>query len=382
MNSDPANAAQAALAVPENIDKEIMRAAFRKSPLLQLSLAGRWLPIALVLTGCATQPVSESPTRPLEKSVQATESTEISTLRSLTNLQDQLYRVTAPILVNNTELCKGNARNLLGFSAKNKYSYSVELAAAAESLLGLDERLQIMAVLSGGGADKAGVRRGDKLLAVEDASIPTGLNAERQAASILLPLMKNRSTVKLTVLRKEAEIPMTVPLTYACAFGVELGNADHANAYNDGRRVLITRGMMNFAQSDTELAYILAKEMAHNSLRHASKQQAVGTVSAIIENLVRIQPDLSSMAGSAGVKTMPQNLDIEADKLALYMLARAGYSIDGAARFWQRLATRYPASVLNSYTAIHPVTAQRLSAIEKNVAEIKSKQASRRPLLP
>lgn len=382
MNSDPANAVQAALAVPENIDKEIMRAAFRKSPLFQLSLARLWLPLALVLTGCATQPVSESPTRPLEESMQATESKEAATLRSLTNLQDRLYRVTAPILVNNTELCKGNARNLLGFSAKNKYSYSVELAAAAESLLALDERLQIMAVLPGGGADKAGVRRGDKLLAVEDSSIPTGLNAERQAASILLPLMKNRSTVKLTVLRKDAEIPMTVPLTYACAFGVELGNADHVNAYNDGRRVLITRGMMSFVQSDAELAYILAKEMAHNSLRHASKQQAVGTVSAIIENLVRIQPDLSSMAGSAGVKTMPQHLETEADKLALYMLARAGYSIDGVARFWQRLATRYPATVLNSYTAIHPVTAQRLSAIEKAVAEIKNKQASQRPLLP
>jgi beta-barrel assembly-enhancing protease len=359
-----------------------MRAAFRKSPLLQFSSVRLWLPIALLLTGCATQPASESLTRPVEANAQDTESAETKTLRSLTNLQDQLYRVAAPILVNNTDLCKGNARNLLGFSAKNKYSYSFELAAAAESLLGLDERLQITAVLPKGGADKAGVRRGDKLLAVEDSSIPTGLNAERQAASILLPLMKNRSTVKLSVLRKDAEIPMSVPLTYACAFGVELGNADHVNAYNDGRRVLITRGMMNFVQSDTELAYILAKEMAHNSLRHASKQQTVGTVSAIIENLVRIQPDLSSMAGSSGVKTMPQHLEVEADRLALYMLARAGYSIEGAARFWQRLAARYPATVLNSYTAIHPVSALRLTSLEKIVAEIKNKQASQRPLLP
>jgi predicted Zn-dependent protease len=140
--------------------------------------------------------------------------------------------------------------------------------------------------------------------------------------------------------------------------------------------------MMSFAQSDTELAYILAKEMAHNSLKHASKQHIVGTVSAIIDNLVRIQPDLSTMAGSAGVKAMPQELEAEADKLALYMLARAGYSIDGAARFWQRLATQYPAAVQNSYTAIHPTITHRLTVIEKTTAEIKNKQASRRPLLP
>ncbi|MGV3741599.1 MAG: M48 family metalloprotease [Burkholderiaceae bacterium] len=310
------------------------------------------------------------------------ESAEYATLRSLTSLQDTLYRVTAPILVKNTELCKGNARNLLGFTAKNKYSYSVELASAAENLLGLDERLQVMGVLPDSGAAKAGVRAGDKLLAIEGSAIPVGLNAERQAAAILLPLMNNRSAVKLSVVRAGTEIPLTVPLTKACAFGVELGNADHVNAYNDGRRVMITRGMMKFVQSDTELAYVLARELAHNSLRHANRQNIAGTVNAIIENLVRIQPDLSAMAGSAGIKPMPQELDAEADRLALYMLARAGYDIDGTVRFWQRLAAQYPPSVLNDYTAIHPGTAYRIAAIEKTVTEIKARQAAKRPLFP
>jgi beta-barrel assembly-enhancing protease len=359
-----------------------MRAVTLKSPLLKFPSLRLWLPFALVLTGCATQSPGVSEQRSVITSQQPAESEGDATLRMLTNLQDRLYRVTAPILVNNTDLCKGNARNLLGFTAKNKYSYSIELASTAERILGLDERLQVLGVLSGSGASKAGMRRGDKLLAIEGSPIPTGLNAERQAAAILLPLMKNRAAVKLNVLRNNADVELTVPLTYACAFGIELGNADHVNAYNDGRRVMITRGMMNFVQSDTELAYVLAKEVAHNSLRHASKQNIVGTVSAIIENLVRIQPDLTTMAGSAGIKAMPQELDAEADRLAIYMLARAGYKIDDAPRFWQRLATQYPATVLNGYTAIHPGVAHRLSIIERTIAEIKSKQASRRPLIP
>lgn len=338
---------------------------------------------ALALTACATQaPSGSSGPLPAVTGSQAVESGEHATLRSLTGLQDRLYRVTAPILVKNTELCKSNARNLLGFTAKNKYSYSIELASAAESFLGLDERLQVMGVLADSGAAKAGVRTGDKLIAIEGSPIPSGLNAERQAAAILLPLMNKRSTVKLSVARGGTEIPLTVPLTRACAFGVELGNADHVNAYNDGRRVMLTRGMMKFVQSDTELAYVLAKELAHNSLRHAYKQNIAGTVNAIIENLARVQPDLSAMAGSSGIKAMPQDLDAEADRLALYMLARAGYDIDGAARFWQRLATQYPSSVLNGYTAIHPGTEHRISSIERTVAEIKARQASKRPLLP
>lgn len=359
-----------------------MRVSSRKTPLLQFSSLRLWLPLAFVLAGCASQPPAGPEQRTISTSEPPAESAEFTALRSLTSLQDRLYRVTAPILVNNTELCKGNARNLLGFTAKNKYSYSLELAPAAESMLGLDERLQVMGVLAGSGAARAGVRRGDKLLSIEGSAIPTGLNAERQAAAILMPLMGNRSTVKLNVQRNDADIPMTVPLTRACAFGVELGNADHVNAYNDGRRVMLTRGMMNFVRSDTELAYVLARELAHNSLRHAGKQNIAATVGAIIENLVRIQPDMSSMAGSAGIKPMPQELDAEADKLALYMLARAGYSIDDAARFWQRLATQYPGSVLNGYTAIHPATAHRINTIEKTVTEIKAKQAARRPLQP
>lgn len=361
-----------------------MRVVSKFRSLIQPVSSRLWLPAAFLLVGCATQPPSGTGAGPAEPATQAQhfESAEHSALRSLTNAQERLYRVTGPILVSNSELCKSSARNLLGFTAKNKYSYSIELASAAEELLGLNDQLQVMGVLPGSGAAKAGVRRGDKLLTVEGTAIPTGLNAERQAAAILRPLMGKRSAVKLNVMRDGSTLALTVPLTHACAFGVELGNADHVNAYNDGQRVMITRGMMNFVLSDTELAYILAKELAHNSLRHASKQTITGTVNAVIENLVRIEPDLSTMAGSAGIKPMPPELDAEADRLALYMLARAGYSIDEALQFWKRLATQYPVSVSNAYTAIHPGTHLRLAAIEKTVAEIKKKQAINRPLLP
>lgn len=340
------------------------------------------LAFTLMLASCASQPPAGSNSGQVRGNVASPEPADYATLRNVAALQDRLYRVAAPLLVNNTELCKGSARNLLGFTAKNKYSYSADMVDEAEAVLGLDDRLQVMGVLSGSGAARAGIRRGDKLLAIDGKPAPAGANAERQTAGILLPLMNTRTSVKLNVLRGSSDTALTIPLTRACAFGVELGNADHVNAYNDGRRVMVTRGMMNFAQTDTELAYVLAKELAHNSLRHAARQNISGTVSDIIDNLTRIQPDLTSMAGTGGIKSMPQEMDAEADKVALYMLVRAGYSIDNAARFWQRLTTQYPASVLNGYAAIHPNTSSRLAVIEKTVTEIQGKQAARRTLLP
>lgn len=340
--------------------------------------------VALFIAGCSTAPVNTDGTTsasPAPAVRAAFESAQIQTLRALTTQQDRLYRVAAPLLVSNAPLCKGNARNLIGFSAKNKYSYSEDYVQAAQAL-GLGEQLQVTGVLTNSGASRAGVLRGDILTAVEDKQMPQGANAERQAAAILGPLVSSRSSVKLGLSRNNKPLAVNVPLTLACGFGIEFGNVDNVNAYSDGRRVLVTRGMLNFVRSDSELAYVLAKELAHNALRHPTRQRMTATVGGIIDNLTRVTPDVSTLNGTGGVKPMPQELDAAADTVALYMLARAGYNIDGANAFWQRLATQYPVTVLNGYTAIHPATAYRLTAIDKAVGDIKSKIAGKRTLTP
>lgn len=343
---------------------------------------------ALLLSACATVPPPSGTTTtepgpitlPHDNVPAATP--EEAALRSLVVQQDRLYRVAAPLLVNNTELCKGNARNLLGFTAKNKYSYSSAYVNAAQQALGLDERLQVMGVLAGSGAAKAGVRRGDILTAVEDRPLPQGEKAEREAAAMLGPLMAGRSSVKLSVLRNGGDMTLNVPLTYACAFSIDLGNTDNVNAYADGRRILITRGMLNTVRTDEELAYVIAKEMAHNALGHAITQRMIATIGGIIDNLTRIQPDMSTMVGTAGVKPMPQELDAMADRLSLYMLARAGYGIDNVEQFWRRMAIQYPATMLNAYTALHPATEYRIAAMEKSIPDIKAKRNSQKAILP
>ncbi|WP_151637226.1 M48 family metallopeptidase [Noviherbaspirillum aerium] len=348
------------------------------------------VPAALLLAACATTTISPpeagtSP-RPAEQvarpAAPAVPTQEELSLKSLVAFQDRLYRVAAPLIINNSELCKANARNLLGFTAKNRFSYSPEYVGAAQKALGLGDRLQIMGVLDGSGAARAGVRPGDGIVAVEGQRLPEGENAERQAATILAPIVTGRSNVKLSLLREGGEVTVNVPLTFACAYGFELGNTDNVNAYSDGHRVLVTRGMMNFARTDDELAYVLAKEMAHNALSHSARQRTSATVGGVIDNLTRIRPDMSMMNGLAGIKPMPQDLDAMADKLAMYLLARANYRIDGAVPFWRRLATQYPPSTLNAYTALHPSTNYRISIMERTLKDVRAKQAAKKPIMP
>lgn len=303
-------------------------------------------------------------------------------VKTMVSLQDRLYRVAAPLLINNADLCRTQARNLLGFTAQNKYSYPGEYADAAQAVLGYGERLQVSGVLAGSGAARAGLRKGDSLLSADGKNLPGGRDAETQAAGVFGPLVASRAALNMTIARNGSNQVLSVPVTRACAFRVVIGNSDNINSYADGQRVAITRGMINFAQSDEAIAFVLAKDLAHNVLGHAGAMRNSATVGSIIDNLASVKPDLSMLIGSAGIKPVPQEMDAAADSLALYLLVRAGYNVERAKPFWQRLATQYPASVLNGHTANHPATAFRLAAIDKTVAEIKAKQAAKKPLLP
>ncbi|MES2296977.1 MAG: M48 family metallopeptidase [Pseudomonadota bacterium] len=343
---------------------------------------------ASLLAACASAPQHPAPVMVRPAPVEPTPvlnpkmAADAEALNRQAALLERVYQVAAPLLINNADLCKNHARNLLGFTAKNRHSYPGEFNDAAHNAFGMGERLQVSGVLAGSGAYAAGLRRGDALIAAEGKPLPTGANAETTAGSVFGPLVANHTTIKLTVSRDGAHNVIAVPVTRACGFRVEVGNADNVNAYADGSRIMVTRGMINIAQTDEELAYVMAKGLAHNILNHASSQRSAGTLASIIDNLVNLRPDLSMLIGSGGIKPMPGEVDASADTLAIYLLARAGYNVDHASRFWQNLAANYPASVLNGYVANHPATAIRVAAIDKAVAEVKSKQASKRPLVP
>jgi hypothetical protein len=348
------------------------------------------LALALLVSACSTPPIRpqapvvEVPGAPEEAApvLKPRMAAEAETLTRMAAMQDRLYRVAAPLLITNAELCKAQARNLLGFTAKNRHSYPGDYNEAAHIAFGMGERLQVTGVLAGSGAAQAGLRRGDRLLTAGSRPLPSGPNASTQAGAVFAPLVSAHASLPMGVERDGANKQLTIPVTRACGFGIELGNSDNINSYADGSRVMVTRGMINFVKSDDELAYLLAKGMAHNILGHAGSQKNAGTIGSIIDNLVSVKPDTSMLIGSGGIKAMPAELDAAADRLAVYLLVRAGYGVDGVPAFWKRLSATVPATVLNGYVANHPGTAARVTAIEKAVVEVKGKQSSKKPLMP
>ena len=341
--------------------------------------------IALALAGCETlAPVQTGPVVVPATPVDTTPAVSpriaaaADSLTKMSAMQDRLYRVAAPLLINNSDSCKAHARNLLGFTARNRYWYPGEYNEAAQVAFGMGERLQVTGVLAGSGAARAGLRRGDDLVGAGGKMLPTGPNASSSAGSVFGPLVAKSAAIDMVVERDGKNRDLNIPVTRACGFLIELGNTDNINSYADGTRVMVTRGMLHFAQSDAEVAVVLAKGMAHNILNHATLMRSTGTLSSMIDNLAHVRPDSSMLVGSGGIKATPSEMDAVADGLSLYLLSKAGYNIDAAAPFWKRLAATYPATVLNGYVANHPNTAARLAAIEKTSADIRAKQAAKK----
>ncbi|MFM8466643.1 MAG: M48 family metalloprotease [Oxalobacteraceae bacterium] len=353
---------------------------------------------ALLLNACSTTPLSTS-TPPIVRSQTPAEQSPSSTttssptpsqatperdaaLEALMTRQARVYRIAAPLITKNAVLCRTQARPLLGFTAKNVHSYPSELAGAARQLLALDERLQVMQVLDGSGAQKAGMIRGDILQTIQDIPIPEGAQAESDTAKLLAPVLKNLADIRVRVLRRGQAVDLQVPLTLACAFAIDIGNAPNINAYADGRRIMLTRGLLDALPADDDVAVIIARELAHNVLQHARQLQQTATIASVIDKLLALKPEPASYAGSSGIKPLTDKMDQEADRLAMFMLARAGYDPLALSKLSQRLADTTPANQMNSYSALHPWTEERRQFAQAAAKELRQKQKAKKPLVP
>jgi hypothetical protein len=159
--------------------------------------------------------------------------------------------------------------------------------------------------------------------------------------------------------------------------------------------------MLRFVQDDTELAFVISHELAHNLMKHLaakSTNQIVGKVGAIglavlataasnigLRYATNLNPRLTEQIlkdPTLDRNSFSEEFEAEADYVGLYMMARAGMNIDGAPQFWRRMGAAYPASNKSAFGASHPSDAYRMLALEAAIKQIKRKIEDGLPLVP
>jgi predicted Zn-dependent protease len=159
-----------------------------------------------------------------------------------------------------------------------------------------------------------------------------------------------------------------------------------------GGYVGVHTGLLLAAQSESELASVVAHEIAHVTQRHIAriiaqqKQSAVMSIAALAVAILaaRSNPDVASAATAFGQAGAIQNLlnftrdhEREADRVGLTILESAGYDPRSMAVFFERMqrATRiYDVAGAPSYLRTHPLTYERIADIQNRLERLPYRQ--------
>jgi hypothetical protein len=307
----------------------------------------------------------------------------------------RLSAVASRVRVHNAELCEKNVTPEFGLLIVTPRAFEEEFHDAARKVLWPGDEVKIVALADGLPAAQAGLQVGDVIVEIKDAPIQeVRERGEHEQVSLMKAVdYWEKRELPLVVKRGEETLDVTLTGVDACKYPVALVSSDAVNAFADGRNVGITSGMIRFVESDDELALVVGHELAHNMLGHLNRRQVntvAGTILGVLVDIGAAAVGVGTggmgtrMGSQAGALVFSKQFESESDYLGTYMAARGGYDIAGAPMFWRRMAVEHPSSIGSggSMLATHPTTPERATALEQTIAEIASKRAEGRPLVP
>jgi predicted Zn-dependent protease len=128
----------------------------------------------------------------------------------------------------------------------------------------------------------------------------------------------------------------------------------------------VTTGLMGQA-NDNQLRGVLAHEIAHEDLGHPAKAQVigigVGLGAALLEKLIPGSSSVSPIAGTLISNNYSRPLELQADRHAVTLLRRAGYSKDTMVDTLAWLMRRN-GDTGGGIFASHPATSDRIKALQ------------------
>jgi len=151
-----------------------------------------------------------------------------------------------------------------------------------------------------------------------------------------------------------------------------------------GGYIGVHTGLILAAESESELAGVLAHEISHVTQRHLARlmnKSGQGQISSIVALAIAIlaarsNPDLAMGAAMTGQAVSVQNqlnytrdFEREADRIGLNLLERSGFDIRGMSGFFERLQKfgRLYENNAPGYLRTHPLTTERIADLDNRI---------------
>lgn len=338
----------------------------------------------IFLGACAAPTTQRGSINDAEVALEAEKQREYA-LRQFVNNQGRLYTVGGPILEAGLPLCMDRRDWSIGAFVVNKHDFPENMRETAITTYGLGDALQVLLVFEDQPAARAGLKKGDVIVAVNGKEAPVGPEASTSLDRMLEEEIGEKGAdFTLKINRGGQSEQVTIDPVERCDYPLMLSESNEINAFADGNAIYITQGMMDFTNNNDELALVIAHELAHNNMRHISSKRLNAVGGFLVDLFVAALTGVNTQGAftKAAANAYSQEFEQEADYVGLYMMARAGRDIEDAPLFWRRMGARNPDSIEKDFLGTHPSSPERFVLLEETIEEIKMKQSNDEDLMP
>lgn len=292
------------------------------------------------LTGCTQPPALSSPEPEISTPTGRADNPSFQDIFAEYQAANQrLTRVTGPLLLKNAALCPNTWRDP-GFEIHRLEDYPTRMQGAAEDLLNVKAGgIYVRYVRPESSAEAARIMPGDQILAVNENAIKEKPLMESYNRAIFRNGFESvLSKVRIRTSEGREYIARVRPETL-CDIPIKLISSEEINGQTDGQDIFITSALMRSVPDDSNLALVIAHEMSHVIAGHMTQPPS-------------------------------QALEMEADRMALVLMARAGYDIESAVTYWETAAHPHGGGQISESS--HPTTRERYENFKQALKRIKN----------
>jgi hypothetical protein len=160
------------------------------------------------------------------------------------------------------------------------------------------------------------------------------------------------------------ELVRTIDAPRGMPYELIMLDADELNAFTVGGKVFLLRGIYEFAESDDELAGVLAHEIQHNERGHLNRKLKKH---AMAEELFGDAAMIPLLADQVLLASFGQKDEAECDLHGVSHMVRLGYDGCAVAQFWSRFAENEDENSVDKLLRTHPYSSDRKKCIVAHI---------------
>lgn len=196
--------------------------------------------------------------------------------------------------------------------------------------------VSIRLIFPGSPAELAGMEIGDRIVSVNGKTAPKGDSAAmfalKRVKRLLVPDEKN----VIEVDRGGKQMIFEVVATKAAYYSLVVVPSSDLTLRSDGDTIWLSVRLVESMRTPEDLAFICAYALSKNVMRHSKKRGTNSFLGQVVDMAAAVHGvNTGGLFGSLGQKAYQAGFEVEADLIALFLLASTGYNIREYPVYWE-----------------------------------------------